>query len=482
MIGWYVAAFLLLAWAGFGWIVFNSRRRGKARIDFLFKSNTNRVGRERRLFEFFHELGVASVRAQQESSMHRVIADGATSVMEVQGAALYLYDQATNVLVPKHYTEKCPPLVALPERIVEQARTNRGTLASFLRLHGVSADKGVLGSVFQQRDVEIITDLRRHPKFDGTSNELQQNISVMMCPLAAGKRKLGVLAVATVKAERTFTEEDAEVFAALGEQCAFAIGSRHAHAEATAKKALEAELRNASEIQRVLLPDKAPEMAGFEIACRNLPAQVVSGDYYDFFPVDEQHYGVVIADVSGKGISASLITAMCRSVLRTHARSDLSPASVLGKVNRNLFPDIREDMFITSTYVEVAKDGSNVVLARAGHTDPLLWRKSSGSVEEIKVPGLAVGVDKGDVFDRVTKDLRVEMESGDVLLLYTDGVNEATDHKGLEFGEKRLRTSLADGAPFGAQRVVETIIEDVDTFMAGDPKGDDITIVVIRKR
>jgi sigma-B regulation protein RsbU (phosphoserine phosphatase) len=482
MMGWYVAAFLLLMWAGFGWIVFTSRRKGKARIDFLSESNTHRVDREHRLFEFFHELGVSSVRAQQESAMHRVIADGAMSVMAMQGAALYLYDEATKVLVPKHYTDKCPPLVPLPERIVEQARTNSGTLASFLRLHGVSSDTGLLGNVFGQRKVEHVQDLRRHPKFGGASNELQQNISVLFCPLIAGKRRLGVLAVATVKPENPFSAEDIEVFEALGEQCAFAIGSRHAHAEATAKKALEAELRNASEIQRVLLPDKAPEMKGFEIACRNLPAQLVSGDYYDFFPVDDEHYGVVIADVSGKGISASLITAMCRSVLRTHARSDLSPASVLAKVNRNLFPDIREDMFITSTYVEVSKDGNDVVLARAGHTNPLLWRKASGEVEEIKAPGLAVGVDKGDVFERVTKDVVLDMQTGDVLLLYTDGVNEATDHKGLEFGEKRLRTSLAEGAPVSAQRVVETIIEDVDTFMAGDPKGDDITIVVIRKR
>jgi phosphoserine phosphatase RsbU/P len=482
MMGWYVAAFLLLLWAGFGWIVFRSRRRGKARIESLYRSNSHRVGRERRLFEFFHELGVNSVKAQQESAMHRVIAEGAMRVMEMQGAALYLYDESTKVLVPKHYTEKCPPLVPLPERIVEQSRTNGGTLASFLRLHGVSSETGLMGMVFQQRQVEVAADLRRHPKFGGSANEFQQNVSVLLCPLIAGKRRLGVLAVATVKPARAFDDEDKEVLEALGEQCAFAIGSRHAHAEATAKKALEAELRNASEIQRVLLPDKAPQMQGFEVACRNLPAQLVSGDYYDFFPVDGDHYGLVIADVSGKGISASLITAMCRSVLRSHGRNDLSPASVLGKVNRNLFPDIREDMFITSTYVEVSNDGSSVVLARAGHTNPLLWRKATGEVEEIVSPGLAVGVDKGDVFERVTKDVSVSMETGDVLLLYTDGVNEATDHKGLEFGDKRLRASFSEGAQVSAQRVVDTIIEDVDSFMAGDPKGDDITLVVIRKR
>jgi sigma-B regulation protein RsbU (phosphoserine phosphatase) len=482
MMGWYVAVFLLLVLAGFGWAVFKSRRRRITLLDLLSRENNERAEREHRLFEFFHELGATTVKAQLDSMMHRVIAEGAAKVMGAQGGALYLFDEETQVLVPKHYSKGCPPLLALPENIINQAQTNAGTLASFLRLNGVNLGTGLLGAVFDQRVAEKVPDLLAHIKFDGKENFFQEEVAAMMAPLIVGKKKLGVLAVANAKPSKPFNDDDLEVFQALADQCAFAIGSRFAHAEATKKKAMEAELRNASEIQRVLLPEKAPLMEGFEIAGRNVPAALVSGDYYDFIPIGDKHLGAVIADVCGKGISASLITAMCRSVLRANARNDLSPASVLASVNRNLFPDIRVDMFITISYIVIANDGSTVTLARAGHTDPMLWRKSTGKVEEIKSPGLAVGLDKGDVFERVTKDVTIQMESGDVLLLYTDGVNEATDQKEAMFGEDHIMTTLAEAAPRGVQRVVEALIEDVDTFMAGDPKTDDITIVALRKK
>ena len=233
---------------------------------------------------------------------------------------------------------------------------------------------------------------------------------------------------------------------------------------------------------RGLFLPKPQFLSGFDVVGRNIPARLVSGDYYDFFPVGTDHTGIAIADVCGKGIPASLITAMCRSVLRSSARENLSPAAVLSAVNRNLFPDIREDMFITGIYAVAANDGSGLKLARAGHTTPYLWRKASGAVEEITAPGVAIGFDKGDVFERITKDVSVDMAPGDVLLLYTDGVNEATDHKGLLFDDARIKTSLATSAPNGAKAVVDHLCNAVDQFMAGHPLSDDLTLVAIAKK
>ncbi|MEI6535814.1 MAG: PP2C family protein-serine/threonine phosphatase, partial [Verrucomicrobiaceae bacterium] len=175
------------------------------------------------------------------------------------------------------------------------------------------------------------------------------------------------------------------------------------------------------------------------------------------------------------------ITAMCRSVLRANARENLSPAAVLAAVNRNLFPDIRQDMFITAAYIVAAADTGTITLARAGHTTPYLWRKETGLVEEISSSGLAIGIDKGEVFERATKDVSVVMQSGDVLLLYTDGVNEATDHKDLLFGEDRIKAVLAEAASQGAKPVVDAICRAVEKFMGGEPQTDDITLVAMRK-
>ena len=223
-------------------------------------------------------------------------------------------------------------------------------------------------------------------------------------------------------------------------------------------------------------------MPGFVIAGKNIPARHVSGDYFDYFPVGDLHFGVVIADVSGKGIPAALITAMCRSVLRANARDTLSPAAVLAAVNRNLFPDIRQDMFITMIYAVLARDGSTVTLARAGHTDPCVWRNKTGEVEVLAAPGIAVGIDKGEVFERSTMDVSIKMETGDCLLFYTDGVNEAEDHKGLLFGEERLKDVFRKTVHEGAAAVVEGIPVAVEAFLGGVPQQDDITLVAVKKR
>jgi sigma-B regulation protein RsbU (phosphoserine phosphatase) len=149
-------------------------------------------------------------------------------------------------------------------------------------------------------------------------------------------------------------------------------------------------------------------------------------------------------------------------------------------VNRQLYPDIHEDMFVTMIYLVIQPDGS-LTLARAGHTLPLVWRKKTGKVETLHSGGLAVGIDKGTVFERVTKDLHFQMESGDCLLLYTDGVNEALDTHGLEFGEERIHATLSNLAAHGPQAVVDGLIADVDRFLNGRRGHDDITLVALQK-
>src|SRR5207244_8004248 len=151
--------------------------------------------------------------------------------------------------------------------------------------------------------------------------------------------------------------------------------------EANEKKRLDHDLEIARDIQRILLPAEAPAVNGFEISGINVPARQVSGDYFDYIKVDDQRLGVAIADVSGKGVAASLILAICRSVLRSQAIVNPAPADVLQKVNRQLYPDIKEDMFISMAYLilDHARDG--VTLARAGHDAPLLYKQNSHNVD-----------------------------------------------------------------------------------------------------
>jgi sigma-B regulation protein RsbU (phosphoserine phosphatase) len=250
---------------------------------------------------------------------------------------------------------------------------------------------------------------------------------------------------------------------------------------ANEKKRLDHDLEIARDIQRILLPAEAPAIDGFQISGLSVPARQVSGDYFDYIEVDNERLGVAIADVSGKGVPASLIMAICRSVLRAEAARNPSPADVLRKVNRQLYPDIKEDMFISMAYLILDHQRDGVTLARAGHDAPLLYKRNSQTVAPIKSPGMVVGIDSGNVFDRLTVDFAVPLERDDCLVLYTDGVTEALNTDGDEFGLDRMIQSVCASATDGAQTIVKRIIEDVRNFTGSVPQNDDITLIAIRK-
>jgi sigma-B regulation protein RsbU (phosphoserine phosphatase) len=278
-----------------------------------------------------------------------------------------------------------------------------------------------------------------------------------------------------------FSPSDFVVFQSIVEQSAFALYSAIVYSEASEKRRIDRDLDVARDIQRILLPNGSPAIEGYEIAGTNIPASHVSGDYYDYVPVDDRRLGIVIADVSGKGVPASLIMAMCRSVLRSLAQTSDSAAAVLRKVNRQLYPDIKEDMFISMAYLIVEKGADEVVLARAGHDAPLLYRAADQSISKVNPPGMALGIDSGNVFDRVTVDLRIRLGKGDCVVFYTDGVTEALDVNGIEFGIKRLMDVVQASAAAGAPAVVERVTTEVKEFVGNFPQNDDITLIALRK-
>src|SRR5207237_1369654 len=159
----------------------------------------------------------------------------------------------------------------------------------------------------------------------------------------------------------------------------------------------------------------------------------------------------------------------CRSVLRSQAIGNPSPADVLQKVNRQLYPDIKEDMFISMAYLVLDHARNGVILARAGHDAPLIYKRDSQSITPLKTPGMVVGIDSGDVFDRLTADVSVPLEPDDCILLYTDGITEALDSEGNEFGLERTIATMRESATQGAQAIVARLIDDLRNFVGSTP-------------
>jgi sigma-B regulation protein RsbU (phosphoserine phosphatase) len=478
---WPILLFGLLLASVAGWILtaYSQRRR----IRTLERSHEEIQDEETLVFDFLHGLGEAFSETIRPHDLHRLIVEGATRILDAHGGALYMADRTGGKLTPAFISKGCPPLVDVPPNIVQQAAATPIALESYLRLHSIAPGEGMIGRVWQSGQPVYLNEFSEAPELANLRDSAFGTASVMAASLSYGKQDLGVLAIANGPMGAPFSQGDFVVFKSIAEQSAFALYNAIIYSMANEKKRLDHDLEIARDIQRILLPAEAPAINGFEISGINVPARQVSGDYFDYIHVDDERLGVAIADVSGKGVPASLIMAICRSVLRSEAARNPSPADVLQKVNRQLYPDIKEDMFISMAYLilDHGNNGNGVTLARAGHDAPLLYKRQSQSVTPIKPPGMVVGIDSGNVFDRITGDFAVPLERDDCLVLYTDGVTEALDTEGNEFGLERTIQSVRASATDGAQAIVKQVINDVRNFTGSHPQNDDITLIAIRK-
>ena len=439
-------------------------------------------GEEQRMFTFLHDLGLAIENEPSPSVLSRIIVDGIDKVVTARGGAIYFVNPDGDFLNPSYISEECPPLIGIPVEIRKKAERDPRALESHVRLSRVAVSDGILGHCLSVGEPVHVRDVKNHPAFRDAFTRYTDDVSALLSPLRHANKDLGVLVVARRHEDGTFSANDFAVFRTAAEQSSFAIGNARIHREAHEKRAMEGELQNAREVQRILLPQQDPVVAGFRISGTNVPARIISGDYYDYLDLGDQKFGIAIADVSGKGVPAGLLMAMCRSALRSVAPGEMSPSKVMAAVNRQLFPDIREDMFISMAYSVLDVASGRLTLSRAGHDPAMLFRRDSGKVELLRSPGLALGIDGGAVFERVTRDQEVDLNSGDCVLFYTDGVKEAVDADEEEFGMERMSEAFRIAAPLGAEAVLIRMQEELKIFTGEGPQMDDITLVALEKR
>ena len=436
---------------------------------------------KRVIYEFIHDLGEVFTEDIDRDRLLRMIASCARKVTSARGVAIYLWTPEHDFLRAAVVSGFFPPPLKIDNVVADQLADRAEDLEAFLQLESIPSHSQTVVAHVAQTGVPFFTESadadERFPWFRQPNLQTHSYIAV---PLHYRDEQLGVLAVANPADRPTFTAPDFDVVKSIADQAAYSLQYAQVYQQLGEKKRLDHEIEVAREIQRVLLPSTAPYIPGFSCSAVNIPAQQVSGDYFDFIKVDDEHWGVVVADVSGKGVPASLIMTMCRSVLRSLAPGRMSPARVLGDLNRQLFPDMGEDMFITMLYLILDRSGT-VTLARAGHETPLLWRAAAQQSEMIDSPGMALGIDAGDTFDEVIRDVTVALEPQDTLVAYTDGINEALDDEGNEFGQDQLRDVLQAAGSSSVDHLVTAIVDRVQQFSSGHPQNDDITLAAVRR-
>lgn len=237
----------------------------------------------------------------------------------------------------------------------------------------------------------------------------------------------------------------------------------------------KSELRIASDIQRSFLPERIPPVSGFDLAATSIPAMEVGGDFYDFIPGDGK-LGMVIADVSGKSVPAALFMALSRTIVRVNATHHEKGTDVLEDANNMISADSKLGMFVTLFYGVLDQNSRSLVYANAGHPPPLLMRGGSNSFEELDVTGIALGAIGGAKYE----ERRVDLSTGDVLVLYTDGVNEAVNGNSEQYGIKRFCSIVRESCHLCAQGILDRILRDISQFSEGQAQFDDITMVVVK--
>ncbi len=257
---------------------------------------------------------------------------------------------------------------------------------------------------------------------------------------------------------------------------------RAAHDQEIQSKALEHDLSIAAEIQSNLVPKRMLKIPGYDISAYYRPSKEVGGDYYDFIQVDEEHEGIIVADVSGKGVPGSMVMTMARAFIREEAaRSrNTSPADTLMKANRLLAQDIKKGMFVTALYCILNKRTNELRVASAGHNPLVVWRAATNQVQLVNPNGIALGFDKGPVFERTVKDEVIVLGHGDRIVSFTDGTVEAMNARNQEFGDERFYTLIRDLAPRDSNQLLNLIVKELDEHKGNAPQSDDITIVTLR--
>ena len=321
----------------------------------------------------------------------------------------------------------------------------------------------------------LINDLSKDERFLGIEKESTEIKSLLAVPLKLKNKMIGVLCLFNKKDNSDFTQDDLRLLSIIGIQSAQTLENARLYEEERKLIALEEDLRTARFIQQSLLPKSNPIIEGIEIFGLSISARQVGGDYYDFIQIDDSHLGIAIADVSGKGTPAALLMANLQASLRGQALVNRSVKDTVTKTNFMLSKFMDMGKFITLFYSILDLQAKTFTYTNAGHNYPFLL-DSEGNVKNLEKGGIILGISDNSVYE---EDM-VQLKSGDLILLYTDGITEAMNEKEEMFEEERLVNLLKDNQQISIQSLSQKIVDDVLSFQGTQPQGDDITLVLMK--
>jgi sigma-B regulation protein RsbU (phosphoserine phosphatase) len=340
-----------------------------------------------------------------------------------------------------------------------------------------SGEELLRDSIFKHHKPVVIDDVKEDKRFHVLGNAKNRFSSIAIVPLLSHETVIGIL-YATKEVEYGFDKDNIDVISSFADQAAIAIENSRLIEKSIERERLMREMLLAQDMQKRLLPQQLPRLKELEIEALSTPAFEVGGDYYDFTQLDEDHLGILVGDVSGKGVSAAFYMAEMKGIFQSLSKIYFNPRDFLVHAHKTLMGTIDKRSFISIIYAVIHLPSGKMKIARAGHC-PMLY-VSKGVGKYIKPLGLGLGMGSSDFFEATITQEEVQLSSGDFVVFYTDGVIEAHPGNGDEYGYDRLLEVVQASDNKSAVDVRDAIIMTVDNHLNHETPEDDLTIVVMK--
>jgi len=341
----------------------------------------------------------------------------------------------------------------------------------------IRVSRNVLDEVVIRGKSVLTSDAQHDPRFATGTVVLQGVRSVLAVPLGVSEKVFGIIYADSPIAEGRFTEDHLKVLTTLASVAAIRVENAKLVEERLERERLERELSLASEIQQRFQPTAPPIVPGYELQGISFPCYEIGGDYYDFIEREDGRLVIALGDVSGKGTAAALLMSSLHAAVHAQSDSHDTLVATISAVNRYLADNIPANRFVTLFYAELEPESGALSFLNAGHNPPLIIH-SAGTVEQLASGGLPLGIKR----DADYREGRTQLQHGDVLVIYSDGVTEACSPTGEEFGPTRLYEVVSRNIEASAAGIRDRIESSLTKFSQGTSAADDITLVIVKRQ
>jgi sigma-B regulation protein RsbU (phosphoserine phosphatase) len=332
--------------------------------------------------------------------------------------------------------------------------------------------QGACGWVAENKQISIIDEVKDAENYYPLREQTHSQVAL---PLIIHDEILGVICLEKDEIAY-FTNNVIEILNIFANQAAIAINNAKQYEISIAKKSLEYELINAGNVQKVLLPKRAPNYKNLDIAFINLPSKIVSGDLYDLIPLDSMHLGVIIGDISGKGAGAAIMMSLLLAGFRAFKKTHFTVCETVARLNNLLEESVSASRYATFFYGIIDLEKEIITYTNAGHNPPLLISKD-GNIEKLQTGGIVLGYLANETYSQEN----ITYKEGDLLVLYTDGITEAMNKDMEEFGEKRLLNAIKKYQHCNSYELKNKIMHELKKFTGANEQDDDVTLVIIKR-